>query len=368
MSYTIDEIYKLVGRDDKVAVLTFYPDSKTFIEFGENLTVVFLYNQPEREILENKFKEGMVEDTYGLIKARYLGLEILPSKAEQLLTIGINSKDIQSIFSSPWSRKNLFHSEEKRTITTLTIPMEIEPKGGDYDWMYGFRKRLIKRGIKLFPYDIDVYLGMKNFYEPNQFTEDEKLLLLENGVLKESIEKQYLELKFEKEITTPEEEERYKKLSIKIMNNNFVILNEELNNSGTNITKLFGENPGLCSHLLYGTYKYIPEQLNGFKGRPIFLDWKGYLHVFTRHVDEFSIAKAFDKKDKFLWNPNDVVTVIKKVIESVDKEVQEFWETTPTSRFSKYGVQSLYFEGDYYTFHIEADGRLSTFHRTKKNI
>ncbi|KKL84188.1 hypothetical protein LCGC14_1967240 [marine sediment metagenome] len=109
MSYTIDEIYKIVGRDDKVAVLTFYPDSKAIAEYGENLTVVFHFDLFEREKLEKKFKEGVNEKTFGLVKARYLGFEIQTEKVEQLIKEGIDSSDIQIVFPSPWIHDNLFH-------------------------------------------------------------------------------------------------------------------------------------------------------------------------------------------------------------------------------------------------------------------
>lgn len=59
---------------------------------------------------------------------------------------------------------------------------------------------------------------------------------------------------------------------------------------------------------------------------------------------------------------------MRHVIDAVDKEYQSFREENPEQRFSKYGDQSLYFQGDYYIFHIEIDGRISTFHRTKKGF
>ena len=152
------------------------------------------------------------------------------------------------------------------------------------------------------------------------------------------------------------------------METNIETLKQELQNAGSNMAKLYNQNKSLYKHLLNGTIKYLPERLNGFKGKPIYIDWKGYLHVFIRHVEEFKINNAFEDKDKFLWDPRDVTTVIKKVIESVEDEIQQFWKDKPGQRFSKYGAQSLYFEGDYYIFHIEGDGRLSTFHRSKKKI
>jgi hypothetical protein len=152
------------------------------------------------------------------------------------------------------------------------------------------------------------------------------------------------------------------------MESNMTILKQELQNAGSSMAKLYNQNKGLCNYLLKGTLKYLPDRLNYIKNKPIYLEWNGYLHVFIRHVEEFKIKNAYEGKDKFLWDPRDVMTVIKHVIESVDDEVQQFWKENPGQRFSKYGAQSLYFEGDYYTFHIESDGRLSTFHRTKKKI
>jgi hypothetical protein len=368
MSYTLEEIYRLAGREDKVAILTFHSNSTSYKYYGENMTIVFHYNKPEREILEKKFQENVVEKTFGNVKMRYFGDKISSSKIEQLFKEGINSIDIQEIFPSTWSSNNLFYNEEKRSIATIEIPLRREPKGGDYDWMYGFKKKLVREGTQLFPYDIESYLGWKYFYEPNNLTGDEKSLVFENGVMTESIEIHFLELKVDKEIATSFEKQRFEELSIKRMNSNLEILKKELNDAGTNLSKLAVSKPYLCDHLLSGTFLFIPQQVNGFEGKPIFLDWHGYLHIFIRHVDEFSINDAFDNKDKFLWHPKDVVTIIKKVIESFDNEIQDFWKTNPDSRFSKYGEQSLYFEGDYYTFHIEAEGRISTFHRSKKSI
>lgn len=366
MSYTIEEIYKLVGRDDKVAVLNFYPESKACYDYGESITLVFVYDMPERDALEKKYKEGIVEENYGLLKAKYLGVELKDDKRTSLLKEGINSKEIMSIFPSPWSG-NLYHSAEKRNMRNITIPIVKASKGGDYDWIYGFMKKMVTEGAIFYPYERELYLALKKFYEEENISEAESQEMLVNGILKPEIEKHFLELKIEREVSNAEEEKRFEELSIAFMNKNLSILKDELQNAGTNFPKLFNANVGLARHLIKGTYKYNPHRINGFKGKPIYMDWKSYLHVFLRHVEEFKVSSTYDSKSKLLWNPQDVIPVIEKVIGSVDAEIQEFWTSNPNTRFSKYGSQSLYFEGDYYTFHIESEGRLSTFHRSDKN-
>ena len=260
------------------------------------------------------------------------------------------------------------YKEEKRTLRKIEIPVHVEPKGGDYDWMFGFKKQLIHDGVKLIPSSMESYLAMKLFFEQDKITDEEKSQIFDNGSIKSPIERKYLEIKMDKELSTSEEDNRFFELSKLHMNSNLEILKTELNKAGTNLSKLFILNAGLCHHLLKGTFLYIPERLNGFEGVPIYLDWKGYIHVFIRHVKEFNVGDRYADRDKLLWHPSDVIPVIKKVVSQVDAEIQKFWEGNPTSRFSQYGVQSLYFEGDYYTFHVESDGRLSTFHCIKKII
>ncbi len=57
---------------------------------------------------------------------------------------------------------------------------------------------------------------------------------------------------------------------------------------------------------------------------------------------------------------------MEKVITSIDNEIQAFFVAHPNTRYSRYGGQAVYFEGDYYTLHIEPSGRISTFHKNKK--
>lgn len=368
MRYSLDEIYRLAGRDDKVAVITLCPETTAFAEYGEQLTVAFHYDLFEREKLEHKFRKGIDENIDGVVKVTYLGDDLEPSKILELLRNGVNSTDIQRINPSAWASKNLFYNKTERNIKAFDIKITKLPKGGDYDWMYGFNRRLIHDGVEFSEYEMNRYLGMKYYYEPDKFTKEEKLLLRDKGVIKESIEKQYLEIKLEKEVITATEEKRLEELLDKLLTRNYAVLKKELNDAGTNINKLYADNPELCFYLISGTLKYNPERLNGDAGKPVYLDWQGYLHVFIRHVEAFSVTSKHDVKDKFRWHPQDVEMVIGKVIQSINSEIQEFWKVNPVSPFSKYGDKSLFFEGDYYTFHIEPNGRLSTFHRTHTNV
>ncbi len=52
MNYTIEEIYALVGEDDKTAGLTFKYESEAYYLYGSFITVLFVYTQYEREEMD----------------------------------------------------------------------------------------------------------------------------------------------------------------------------------------------------------------------------------------------------------------------------------------------------------------------------
>ncbi len=369
MAYTVENIYEISGRDNRVSVIYFKEASESYKLYGESLTVVFTYSANEREKLEKDFLTGNLQETVGKVKATYLLGEKLDKEIiEKISKEGLDTNDMETVYSGNPSQ-NLYHLEETRTIKEIKIPLIKQSKGGDFDWMYGFKKSQVIKGVGLTPHERDWYLAMRKFYEEEElYPEELAEMNNEQGVLKPSIEEKYLELKLEKQIITPEEDEKHTKLLFASSQENFKILKEEINSAGLSLEKLKQTNPGLFNYLLKGTYKYIPERLNVSGKRAIYLDFRGFFHVFLRHVKEFEIGVQSKGRAKFLWSPDNVIMVIQSVIESIDVVIQEHWEKYPEKRFSMYGDQALYFEGDYYTFHIEADGRLSTFHKSNKKI
>ena len=171
--YTLEEIYFLVGKDNITSTLIFKTDSESYNIFGKSITVVFLYTQKEREAMDKQLKIEPFSLS-GYVKAKYLLSELEEEKVILLKEKGVNSSDINQIlyFNSPPS--NTFHSAEKRTITKIEVPVVSLPRGRDFDWMYGFKKRLVEDGVGLCPAERNFFLAAKLYYEPNKLTDDER--------------------------------------------------------------------------------------------------------------------------------------------------------------------------------------------------
>jgi hypothetical protein len=365
--HSLLNVYKLIGRDDKAGLLEFVSGSDAHQEYGDTLNVVLVYTQAEREELEAIIATGSTAaNMTGCVKARYLGFDLPEEKRQKLLTTGVNTADINSIYYVNGPSVNTFHSEATRSVEPLVIPIQKLPKGGDYDWIYGFVKAQVAQGVGLTPHDRNFYLAAKLYFEPTAITLEEEAEMRDGAALKSGIEAELLKLKEEREDITAEERERAGVLLKEHCNKCAAILEQALQDVGSSLPKLLKKSPEHATKLLVSVVMFEDRKLNVNGKIPIYLDLAGYLHVYMRHVKEMKVDKTFEHKDNFQWAEEDVLMVMQNVIKQVEDEVQIHFAQNPGKRYQRYGSQSVYYLGDYYNLYIEPDGRISTFFKSKK--
>lgn len=366
MRYTLEEIYLSVGREDKTAGITFRYDSPSYNLYGSHIAVVFNYTQAERLSMDEVIKASEFSQT-GYLKAKYLGHELSQDLVDKLSNEGINSEDMVEILYFMHSKPNTFHSKELRSIKTMKIPMSTQQKGGDFDWMYGFAKRQVRDDIGLSPHQRYFYLGAKLYFEPDELIEEEvNQIYIEGMKMDEEIEYQFLFIKIIREDITEDEKKRLGLLLREKHKAAFALVDQYLNQAGSGVKRLAAKNMDKLVELFGKVAEFKDVKLNVGGTKAIYLDVHSYLHIYMRHVEEMKVNKHFEHKDNFQWKEEDVFSVIKHVIQDANDDIQAFFLENPEGRYSRYGGMSLYFEGDYYTFHIEKDGRVSTFHKNKK--
>jgi len=366
-NYTLEEIYVLTGRDDKTASLEFIPGTDSYNKYGSSITVTFLYTQDEREQMEEMIKTEPFTHS-GKIKAQYLLYDISPELINELKDTGIDSEDIWSIAYFKGEAKNTFHSSEIRTIKKIPIQIKQLPKGGDFDWIYGFNKKMAESGVGMTPRQRNLYLALKLYYESDKLTDEEKKEIYnEANELNEPIIWEYLQIKLHREEISDEETKRLGALLTQKERNDMAILDKYLKQAGSSLKKLAKDNIDQAVKLLMKVGDFKDRKLNVMGKIPIYLDIDSFLHVYMRHVEEMKVNSHFEHKDNFQWATEDVLTVMEHVVKEIDEEVQAFFVEKPNGRYSRYGGQSVYFQGDYYTLHIESNGRISTFHKNRKN-
>lgn len=371
MPYTLQYIYRTAGKDDKVSTVTFMSGSDSYERYGREATVVFLYTQREREALDIQVTTNSA--SHGIIKAKVLLFDfskdsLLNNEVEE---IEFNTEDIEDIYFLLYNlNKNTFHSVEKRTINKIEIETHALPNGGDWDWYYGFEKmRVEEKGIVLSPKERNRYMAMKLIYEPDKITNQEKIeIFASEGMLNEAAGYHYFMIKKESVKLKEEIKEKLELLSYKRLYKKREKLNKYLVQAGSSLKKMMKEDVHFAAKLFVALSNFKEQRLNVLGRHPIYIDDDSYLHIFTRHVEEFKFNKHYQLKDNFQWFEEDVIMVMRKVIEEIDEEYQEFCQLNPNKKFMKYGKESIYFEGDYYTIHIEETGRVSTFYNNLKAV
>ena len=365
MDYTIEKIYKLVGKFDYVATLTLKKDSEAFKKYGDTLTVQFVYDQYEREKLD-KLIENDESSTYEKVRAKEIIFQLNDEENKQLQKNGINSQDITEIlyFANP---KNTFHDKEKKTLQKHIIEFEPLPKGGDYGWILGFYDRLVKDNVGLCPQERNLYLAGRLLCDPYNLSEDEKVEIYNADMrIKKDIEFVLLTMKEKIEIIEENESMRLSELQKEKVTTRNNALDAYLKQAGSSLMKLTKQNTEQAALMLTKVQQFNERRLNVAGKFPIYIDVDSFLHIYLRHVEEFKVNQHFEHKDNFQWDIEDVFSVMQNVIRKIEDDYQKFRESNPNTRFSKYGSQSQYYQGDYYTFHIEPTGRVSTFHKNKK--
>jgi hypothetical protein len=366
MRYSVEDIYRLVGSEDKVTGLTFRNGSESHERYGDFITVVFTYTQKEREELDKELGDGN-NNTSGRIKARVLVEKLTETQIKQLETEGVLSDDIVEILYFTAPEKNTFHSKAKRKIDKIEIQTSPLPKGRDYDWMYGFKKQLEIEGIGMCPAERNFYLAGKYYYEPDNLTESEVEEIYQgSSSMSDSVEWELLSIKYFREEIRTEEKTRLGELIGKRKKKHYEILDYYLTQAGSSLKKLAKENIEQAVDLFMKVSDFKERRLNVTGKKPVYIDLDSYLHIYMRHVEELKVTDHFEDKDNFQWDEEDVFSVMRHVIEETNEEIQKHFEKSPDRRYSRYGKESAYYQGDYYTFHIEPTGRVSTFHKNRK--
>lgn len=112
--------------------------------------------------------------------------------------------------------------------------------------------------------------------------------------------------------------------------------------------------------LLAIAYRFEDEVLLSWS-KSIWWDLERFLHIIIRHTSDLQNGK-YKEKTTFQYEFPNIRELIKSVIISVEKEIEEEFKANPNKNFKRQGKRAIYFNGNYYRVEIEPSGRLLTFH------
>jgi hypothetical protein len=246
-----------------------------------------------------------------------------------------------------------------------TINIKINPNETD---IYGMELYItggkIKDGYTMPLHDLVSYYSVLYVLLPANVTGEIKekyLFLNDKKTLNEDAEFKVLEIKYNKKLATPEEQNRLGHLIAKRRIDRFKVVEKQLGLTVKKIAELGDSNPENFVEMYNAIMHFRTDTLTNYKtAYPVYLDFERFAHIYLKHYDKFFIPASTLRGTHFQYSYKDVRRVITLIIEELKDEIEE--SLSKGKEYRKYGNQGYYFNGNYYTLWIDADGRLLQFH------
>lgn len=365
MNFSYEEIYFNFGQFDTFVTLTFDYNSDEFRRFGSTLMGEFIYTLKEREDLEQLRGQELVIRSDKKVKFRPSELEKISE--DELISLdkdGIQVSSIKVVSFFDRQRENRFIKKEKKNIENEILIKA--PNFGGWEELnrvrFGFLNTLYKEGTKFTPKQQAEYWAFRNHYKLevekddfNDFFKNADQHVLDEVRITE------LEIKLQELKITEEEMQEFAKLFVAKRFKKKDIIDSEIQKSQEKINEVAKNYHSELTELKKACYKFDEEIITLGK-IPVYLGFERFVHIYARHVSETQIGDRFKGKTVFQYKYEDILRILKLVVEQERDEIQKNLQETPPKSFLRMGSRAIYFDGNYYRLEIEPDGNIKDFH------
>ena len=360
MNFSYEELYSMYGQYDAFIALDFHQGSEAYNKFGQSLMGTFKYTLEQREELEQLLKLKHIPRSS---KRILFSPSILHNLSEEqkvsLDKDGILNDDIASVSCVNRPRKNVYSEKNKKEIPNqIKIDVNISEKES-HMMMLGLYKTKLKDGCELSNIEKNDFYALKQYFEQNNIPAEELQYIIDNETNqpKLPIREKYLKIKSSYAGLTDEENKEIHNIWHSQFKEKETILKNEIQRSDNNWNNLPIEQQ---MKLLAIAYRFEDEVLLSWS-KSIWWDLERFLHIIIRHTSDLQNGK-YKEKTTFQYEFPNIRELIKSVIISVEKEIEEEFKANPNKNFKRQGKRAIYFNGNYYRVEIEPSGRLLTFH------
>ena len=366
--FTQEQLYKYGGRNDSVFTLALRPGTESYQKYGDSPTVCFVYTQDERKALK---ENPSALNNSPFIKAKLL----VPCNGQSenaddlLLREGIKTHDIEELTVLPSiGENNTFQSKEKRTLNVIEVPFKPYGGGKDIGWFYGFMCMKKKKDIAFMPDDEDLYTAYHFICDKDGMSEEEqhKVIDEDGHIAMTNVGYHYLTWGEEAGLLGEKEKELLSELRRKKIHERFDVLKDELKRVGISFNQFIEKYKEQALFFLQRLYTFHDRNLNILGKHPMYMDYRSFVHIYIRHVDDVNMGEQLAQKDKFQLFEKDVMYMIEHVMHELEKDYQQFRDANPDKKYRKTGNKAFYCLGDYYEVFVDKDGRLESFYKASR--
>ena len=209
------------------------------------------------------------------------------------------------------------------------------------------------------------YLAYKLLWEPEKLTNEEKSNIFnDKGQIRNKSVAYYYLLGREKEGRLSNNEKEILDISKENRYHERIdMLRNTLDEMGLKLEKIVKNYPKQVGLLVEKIIDFHDMSFNVTGKFPLYMDFKGFLHIYIRHTEETNISSQFVNRDKFQLEEKDIFVVMDIVMNALNDEYQKFKEDNPDKMFYRTGDMAYYYNGDYYNVAVNPDGSINTFYK-----
>lgn len=283
---------------------------------------------------------------------------------------GFDSQDVVEVLVAPLLQDdNVYNGEKLRKLNQIKIPIDPEPPLDKLKFELMALCKFMEHGMLLSPSERVDYLALKLVFGAKlEEKERENVFDKEGKIHNNDVSRRYLYYKSRIGELSEEKKQQQAQLEFMKIVERLAFLDEKLKEMGTSLEKLKVKNSAIYESIVLKALCFNEIRLNPTGHYPIYLTYEGYIHIGLRHIKEWQFDDYYKDRDKFQLNEEDVIPTLRHIIEEINDDYQSIKTERPDFQYRKFGKNSHYFNGDYYMFHIVADGRVENFCKTVDKV
>lgn len=355
------DLYELVGRNQFMTTFELTHGSETSLEYGSSVLGVIFYDRKTLDSLETSL-QAEHEISKQRIRIDSPSRELSDEKKGDLKYRGICVEDIASISFLAYKRETDSHETGEKKVPDI-IEIEVDCGGLDADILN--QNYLVSKhnsGTKLIQYEKEQLVGITLAFNNGRI---DSRVLKEFGFSEEDLNTNLniwmslYKVKERRNQLTETDKNNYAEIKGILSLEKFNKIVKELVDAGiaASLNDSYSEN-----------LKKIFEAIEGFSPsilmhgkRQVYWDIDSYIHIALRHLKEYQIGN-FELKTAFSYKPEDLKSLIEKVLQRIDSEIEDYLSSGSIYDFLRHGKMAIYYNGDHYHMRINREGRIIQFH------
>ncbi|WP_316818448.1 hypothetical protein [Pedobacter nyackensis] len=361
LNFSVEDLFCQAGQYDKFVSVEFYRNSDAFGKYGESVNGKIIYGRKQRNDLTQRISVEDHERTDGVVLLNSSSKNQAVNK--QLKTEGFLASDISSILTFLGDPNEVVYQKPgiKEIPNTIVIPFESDsfdlPKTQNLITSWKFRDKTKILDHELIRYYTNELIMGEEVPEAIKL----KFLYEDSGPgLKEDVLIHFYSYGYEKQLLDQQQKNHLNKLFKSRADRREELLKRDLSISNKRFEKFKLDFPDAYRQTRGAFLAFTNETLSEHKTQhPVYWDEERFVHIYGRHYVDHFINMSTYNGTHFQYSFKDIRRLLCMVLESLQGEIEA--ALSSGKNYNKYGDQGYYFNGNYYTLKIDANGRLMTF-------